>query len=113
MKGQGLLGFSGPHPWLFGARPSQGGVRRASGVLGSSPWLFVILWHAGRQQMQARRQPAAASANSAATLKAERLGYLWAPPPLAEQVAVPARRHRLSTQAMAGHEGVDAWLNTL
>ena len=66
--------------------------------------------------MQARRQPAAASANSAATLEAERLGYLWAPPPLAEQVAVPARRHRssiLSTQAMAGHEGVDAWLNTL
>ena len=48
------------------ATAKSGRVRRALEVLGSSPWLFVLL-----------------PANSAATLKAK-LGYLWASPLLAE-----------------------------
>ena len=68
-------------------------------VLEPSPWLFVILWQAG--STQARRQQAANSADSAATPKAKRLGYLCAPSPLAEQVAMHRPSIR-SAQAMGG-----------
>ena len=38
----------------FGAPPNQGGVRRVLEVLGSSPWLFVILWQARAGRSTAR-----------------------------------------------------------
>ena len=60
---KGLLGCSGPHPWLFGARPRRGQVRCASEVLGPHPGcLCSFLWQAGGRHEQALRFSTAAEA---------------------------------------------------